>query len=394
MAASLLALVLLGAAAGEVTGAATGEAATERPVLQGALKAEFRGAFIVNFAYNTGTLYPGNVAYYGLPAGVSEPQFVVSPANTVVGFKLSGLTLGRAEISGAMDVNLRSPTPLATPNSLLPQFYDVHMQLEFSHWRLVVGQYPDVVLPFVPDTLNSYPAGYVPGAFGYVHPQLRADARLPVGERFQANAQVSVNKPVQTFELTDEVVGRQAGIPDFQGRFSLAYGQSPHPWQRPMEIGVSGHWGRRKTTDLTTLETIALPSWSVAADLRLQLSTGTRFKARWWRGRLLGDYTAAVFQSINVMTDQAIDATGLWVELQQMLNDRWRVTAGYGRDDPRDSQLMAAGRTLNQAAFANVQWDVTKTLGFGLEPSRWITSYVDGTTNRIWRVDTMMFLRF
>ena len=79
MVASFLALALVAAAAGE---------STERPVLEGALKAEFRGAFIVNLAYNTGTLYPGNVAYYGVPAAVSQPQFVVSPANTIVGFKL------------------------------------------------------------------------------------------------------------------------------------------------------------------------------------------------------------------------------------------------------------------------------------------------------------------
>jgi len=39
-------------------------------------------------------------------------------------------------------------------------------------------------------------------------------------------------------------------------------------------------------------------------------------------------------------------------------------------------------------------WDVTKTVGLGLEGSRWATSYVDSTTTKIWREDLFMFLRF
>ena len=144
-------------------------------MLHGEIKAALRGAFIVNICYNSGTIAPGSVAYYAYPTNVSKAQFFVSPSNTVVGFKLSGLEFGSAAISGAMDVNLRSPTPLQTANTLSPQFYDVHMQLEFSRWKLIVGHYPDILLPVVPDTTNSYPVGYIPGALGYVSPQVRGD---------------------------------------------------------------------------------------------------------------------------------------------------------------------------------------------------------------------------
>jgi hypothetical protein len=81
----------------------------QRPMLHGELKAQLRGAFIVNLCFNDGTLFPGSFAYYGLPEKVSRPQFFVSPSNTVVGFKMSGLSFGSATITGAMDVNLRSP---------------------------------------------------------------------------------------------------------------------------------------------------------------------------------------------------------------------------------------------------------------------------------------------
>jgi hypothetical protein len=373
-----------------------------RPMLHGEIEAQLRGAFIVNLCYNDGTLFPGSFAYYGLPEKVSREQFFVSPSNTVVGFKMSGLSFGSATITGAMDVNLRSPQPLVTPNSLLPQFYDVHLQLEFERWKLIVGQYPEVILPVVPDTINSYPAGYVPGALGYVDPQVRADVRVPVGSRFQAIVQASINRPLQTFDLAADLAGRQAGVPDVQGRVAFAFGHSDKPWERPFEIGVSGHWGQRRVGVLSTLEEVTLKTWSVAGDLRLWLPTRTLIKGRVYQGRMLGDFAAGIFQSINTTTLQSIRAKGLWFEAQQRLTDRWRATIGYGRDDPNDADLSPwsgkdlgdGSRSLNQETFLNVLWDVTKTIGFGGEGSRWSTSYKDAPTTKIWRGDFLFYLRF
>jgi hypothetical protein len=363
-------------------------------MLSGTIKAELRGAFIVNLSYNSGTLFPGSFAYYALPPAVSSAQFLISPANTVVGFKLSGLSFASAAISGALDVNLRSPAPLQTANTLSPQFYDVHMQLEFADWRLIVGQYPDVILPVVPDTLNSYPAGYVPGAIGYVEPQVRVDARVPVGHRFQGIMQGSLDRPLQTFQLSDELVGRQAGVPDLQGRVALAIGDSDRPWERPFEVGVAGHYGRRLVTLVNTLESRSYRTWSVSGDLRLWLPTHTLVKGRWWRGRLVGDFAAAVFQTVNPTTLSSIAATGFWIEAQQRLAERWRVTAAYGRDDPTDADLNTGDRALNQEGLLNLLWDVTKTIGFGAEGSRWATTYKGTGTTRVWRADLLFYLRF
>jgi hypothetical protein len=368
--------------------------APPRPMLWGALKAELRGAFIVNLSYNTGTLNTGSLAYYAFPTIVSSPQFYISPQNSVVGFKLTGLSFGSAAISGALDVNLRSPQPLQTANTLSPQFYDVHMQLEFDRWKLIVGQYPDILLPVVPDTTNSYPAGYVPGALGYVSPQVRGDVRLPVGGRFQAVAQVSINRPTQTFQLSDELVGRQAGIPDVQGRVAIALGASEMPWQRPFELGVAGHLGRRLVTVIATNASMQYRTWSVAGDLRLWLPTRTLIKGRLWKGRLLGDYAVGVFQTVDTTSLKSIGAWGGWLEVQQRLSERWRVTVGYGRDDPTNADLTPGDRSLNQAGFLNVLWDVTKTIGFGLEGSRWMTSYIAAPENKVWRGDLLFFLRF
>jgi hypothetical protein len=362
--------------------------------LLGKLAVQFRGAFIVNMSYDSGSLFPGSFAFHALPPGLSHRQFLVSPSNTVVGFKLSGLSFGRAAISGAMDVNLRSPAPLQTANTLSPQFYDVHMQFAFELWRIIIGQYPDVLLPLVPDTINSFPAGYVPGAIGFVRPQVRADFRFPFGERLQALAQGSVNRPLQTFELSDQIIGRQSGVPDLQGRLAIGFGQSERIWVRPLELGLAGHFGQRLVTEVASGMEATRASWSVAGDLHLSLPTGTIVKGRLWRGQVIGDYAGAIFQTINPVTYAAIRAWGMWIEAQQHLSERWRVSVGYGRDDAYDADLNPGDRALNDEAFANLLWDVSKTLGFGAEGSRWETAYMQLGATRVWRGDLLFYLRF
>src|SRR5262249_53034304 len=148
-------------------------------------------------------------------------------------------------------------------------------------------------------------------------------------------------------------------------------------------------------TEVATLVDHEYRTWSFSGDLRLWLSTPkTLIKGRMWVGELLGDYAAGIFQTVNPVNFQSIGAWGFWFEVQQRLSERWRATAGYGRDNPDNSDLSAGQRSLNTASFGNVLWDVTKTIGFGLEGSHWITSYMGAHPNPIWRGDWLFYLRF
>jgi hypothetical protein len=363
--------------------------------MSGKLELKTRGAFIVTFSRNSGTLVPGSFVFYALPSAVSEPQFFVSPENTILGFGLSGISVGDARLTGDLDVTLRSPTPLSgAPHTIAPQFYRLSIQLEGETWRVILGQHLDVMLPLVPDTANSFPSGYVPGAIGYARPQLRTDLRFPIGERFQILAKASANQAIQTFDLSDEAVGRQGGWPDGQARVSFAVGQSKVPWERPFEIGVAGHLGGRRVTYPETLMTVGFRTWSVAGDLRLRLPFGLLIKGRLWTGAAMGDYVGGIFQTYDLGLARAVRASGCWAEIQQTLNERWRVAIGYGRDDPRDGDVSAGGRTLNHAAFANLFFDAIAWLGFAAEASRWETSYQGLGAAGVWRGDVLFVMRF
>lgn len=137
-----------------------------------------------------------------------------------------------------------------------------------------------------------------------------------------------------------------------------------------------------------------LRTWSFVTDARARFPTGTGVKARLWWGALLGDYAAGIYQTVNPVSRQAIRAFGLWGEVQQRLTPRWRVTAIYGLDDPKDADLRPGDRYRNQAGFLNVFWDASRTVGFGSEASRWETSYGAAGTTEVWRGDLLFFLRF
>src|SRR5690242_14043398 len=76
----------------------------------------------------------------------------------------------------------------------------------------------------------------------------------PLGDIFHLLVQGCVARPIQTFNVSDEFDARQAGVPDLQGRIALGTGEpvaggaAVRPRERPVEIGLDGHWGRRRIT--------------------------------------------------------------------------------------------------------------------------------------------------
>jgi hypothetical protein len=135
-------------------------------------------------------------------------------------------------------------------------------------------------------------------------------------------------------------------------------------------------------------------TWSAGVDLRLNLDTGTAIRGRLWRGAVLGDYTAGAFQTVSLLARRPIRASGGWLAVRQSLGERWRIGAGYGRDDPRDADLDAGDRALNQAAFVSLSLALAANTGLGLELTRWGTDYHALPSSWLWRIDTVSFVRF
>lgn len=354
---------------------------------------------VINALYGSRGLLPGAFALFAVRPAITGDQFVISPNNTTVGFGISGVSFGSFQFDGALDVTLKSPTPLATPNILGPQFYDAYVAARSELVDVMLGLYPDVILPFVILTTNAFPGSYLPGQLGSTRPQAGASARLPVGELFQLRVQASLGRPITTFQLTDELFGVSAGLPDVQGRVALAAGpvdarDALRP--RPYELGLAAHAGRRRLIGITGQDVSGreLDSWSIGGDLRAELPTGTIFKLRLWRGVLLGDYTGGVFQNVSTVSGEPVSAHGFLASLGQALGMGWQVNAGLGRDDPKDSDVAGGERTLNEAGFVNVFWNWSKSIGFAIEGSRWNTVFEEQGSTRAWRGEILTMTRF
>ena len=367
--------------------------------LTGQFQLRPRGVLVVNVIYGDRGLLPGAFALYAVRPVVKGDQFVISPNNTTVGFEISGVSLGEVKFTGALDVTLKSPNPLATPSTLAPQFYNAYIAAHSRYLGLVVGQYPDVILPFIIRTTNGFPGPYLPGQIGFTRPQARADASLPLGELFQLRLQGSLGRPITTFQLTEELYGVNAGWPDVQGRVALAAGPAPpgaEAQQRAYELGFAAHLGRRRVIGTSGAEVTEqeFDSWSIGADLRSELPTDTTLKLRFWSGSLLGDYMGGVFHTVSSLLGEPVRARGFLVAATQRLGRGWEVNTGFGRDDPNDSDVGTGERTINEAGFLNVFWDWSKIIGFAIEGSRWHTGFKEQGSTRAWRGELMVITRF
>jgi hypothetical protein len=365
------------------------------------VRVSIKGFLIVNMNYNSAGIFPGSQAAFALAPNLSEPQFFISPQNSVLGIDLGAGPINGADIIGALAITLRSPQPLITTQTISPQFYDVHVEVRTRTYHVAFGQMPDVVYPVTPDVLNTVPPGYLPGAIGYTRPQLQGGIDLPLSEELHLLLRGCLGQPIQTFNVSDEAVGRQGGVPDFQGRIAIGTGEpvgggyAIRPRERPIEIGIDGHWGRRKITLLPPdLRTFAFTTWSLGGDMHVRLPTGTTLRSEGFVGSLLGDYQAGVFHTIDTGKLKAVRAWGIWAQVEQSLGHGFRVAAAYGLDSPNTDDLTPVTRARNQAGLLTGFWDANTWLDFALEVSRWHTDYVGQGATTAWRGDLGLIMGF
>jgi hypothetical protein len=297
------------------------------------------GTVIANVNYNSAALLPGSWSAFALPKLVPDTdQFNVSPGNTYLGVDIKWPKIGDWELNGKVNFNLRGALPLTANNIFQPQFFDMYGEAKTENYRLLAGQTVDVVAPLAPNTLNQYPVTFIPGSLGYFRPQVRFETFQPINDKFTFILQGALTQAIQTFdvgtasigpgEVSKDVIGRQTGLPDGQTRVGLGYGK-PAPddplQQRPFEIGLSGHLGKRRG-DLVSLPIIErdFTSWSGTVDLTFKIGR-VRFSGEFFGGSILGDYAGAIFQTFNPERGVAIRAAGGWAQLTYDINKRWQV---------------------------------------------------------------------
>src|SRR5215475_769999 len=273
------------------------------------------GTLITNVNYNSSALVPGSFGGFALPdTPVNNPQFNISPGNTYLGADIKWPKIGDWEINGKVDFDLRGPTPLRVNNIFAPLFINIYGEAKTERYRILAGQTTDIISPTFSNSLNVYPAGFQPGRLGFFRPQVRFETYQPISDDYTFIFQGAIAEAIQTFQVADEVIGDQAGLPDGQSRLALGYGK-PDPkdryHRRPFELGVSGHIGKRSGTQLGVVITQRkFTTWSGSIDLGFKIGGKLRFDAEFFGGSVLGDYAAGVVQTFNPERLVSIRAAG------------------------------------------------------------------------------------
>ncbi|HKQ76763.1 MAG TPA: hypothetical protein VJ810_23915 [Blastocatellia bacterium] len=357
------------------------------------------GIIIANINYNTSAVDTGSIVGFVLPdLPINKPQFNISPGNTLLGIDIKWPKIGKWEINGKVDFDLRGPTPLRSNNIFAPLFIHVYGEAKTERNRIMAGQSEDLVSPLISNSLNTYPFSFVPGKLGFFRPQVRFETYQPIGDDFTFIFQGALTQAIQTFQIADEVIGDQTGLPDGQIRLALGYGKRDRRDQyqrRPFELGVSGHIGKRTATRLgLLLAEREFTSWSGDIDLSFKIGRKLRFDFEFFGGSILGDYAGAIFQTFNPVRLTAIRAAGGWAQLTYDINEKWQVNAAYGRDDPINRDLALGQRSLNASGFGNFYYRITPRLWLGMEFSRWRTDWVGIPSGRAFRVEPAVFFIF
>ncbi len=367
----------------------------------------------VNIAFDTARTQTGSFTIFAQSRDVEgESAFSVNARASRFGTRVSGPEIFGGETSGRVEFDFFGSAQTENRAGILLR----HAYGEFvgENWRAVGGQTNDVISPLIIN-MQNYTPGWGAGNIGYRRAQSRFEWWQDFSDAGRVTLQGSINQTIVTDFATDPLTGGEdAGWPTFMARIafrpewsahqveSSGAGCSPRPGYlapgtglRP-EIGFSGHIGREQVdfTMMPLADDEQFTSWSFNVDLYAPLTDKFGFQGEFFWGDVLGTFQGGVIQGIDPVTRQGIQSIGGWGELWYQATDRVHTHAGFGIDDPRNTDLSAGRRSQNHFWFGNVVFDVTDLFSVGLEVSYWKTKFVGMADGEAVRIETVMKYRF
>lgn len=314
----------------------------------------------------------------GSPVGNNQATFDAHARQTTLLAAFVGPQIGNFQAGGLVVANLFNDTVIADRYGILP--YQAYGDLKNESWRFAAGLQADIFAPLLPTVL---PFSYLisSGNVGAFRGQLRVERFLQLDDGSQVTITAGLSDPRST-TYTNQILSEDAGWPNIELRTAWAVGPEEPVGpikKRPFEIGASAVVGQLRT--VFGFNAVIADVWGLSGDFRWRFTDRFGFSAEVFTGQGLGTYGAAVFQTVNSVTGQPIHATGGWLELYYYLTECVHTHGGFGIDDPADSELSASQISLNRTIFANLIWDVTKSLRVAGELTFRDTNYLTLTDN-------------
>jgi hypothetical protein len=255
--------------------------------------------------------------------------------------------------------------------------YQAFGELKNESWRIAGGLQMDIFAPVLPTVLPfSFLAAS--GNPGIYRGQLRVERFYYPWDDEQITLTAGISDPNPTLLSTD-ALSEDNGWPNVEVRAAWAVGQPQQVGlapQRPFEVGVSALIGQMRTTTGDPLAQVVADVWGTAADFRWRINEYWGLAGEVFAGQGLGTYGGGILQNTNSTTLEAIHATGGWAEIYYYLTPCLHTHWGYGIDDPLDGDLAPTQIARNDTLFANLIWDVTRSVRLAVEFTVRETDYI------------------
>ncbi|MCF8217059.1 MAG: hypothetical protein K9I59_09515 [Chlorobium sp.] len=360
------------------------------------VRAQLYGFARLDASYDTGQIYPGNIALWAQPenGADSDGEWNLTAGATRLGINLSGPDSENLKLSGNIELDFLGG---GTENNLNPRLRHGYLKAYWpaSDFSIIAGQTWDLVsslIPFVDDPGMMWASGNI----GTRHPQLRLTKGFAVGEKNRLEIAAAASRTIGEKNSLGIDTGKDADMPTVQGRIALSAPLSDSG--KPATIAMSGHYGQEEwdSNKLNHHETI--DSWSCNVELSIPLGRKFILAGEYFTGSNLDDYWGGVFQGVNAKgaKPEGIRSSGGWAALRYAYSPAVTISLGGGFDDPENGDLsgMENPRTFNRSLFAAYVNQLTPNFVFGLQLSKWDTGYLNTPDSDAVRAQSSMTYRF
>jgi outer membrane murein-binding lipoprotein Lpp len=323
---------------------------------------------------------------------IKQNVFSMNARHTRLGMKVEGPLAGeKGKINGQVEMDFAGSFPNSTTAARqpMPRLRSAWMELNFPKWEALFGQDWALISTPFPNTA-SFLVGAGLGNLWNVYPQIKWTFKFP-----KAKLALSLNRPMSgnekyndfdegSFDIVGD--GERTGMPWIMARQWFYAG--------PATFSLSGHFGKEKISDLSSNPHF-LQSYSINADAVLT-GNPVAITVRGFYGENLNSFFGGVFQGFTRTTNSVsnIASRGGWIQGIYTINPSWAVTLGAGTDDPSDSDLTTGMRSRNDWMYANVEFNIKKTVSLMLEDDYVKTSYLGGKAGENNRIQLVTYFRF
>ena len=338
---------------------------------------EFTGTVLMNGFYNSARTNNSDVPVFADSDATGVKGASATLRQTRFGVLVTDPQVLGGSFEGEVDVDFYGGQQATTGNRTFPvlRLRRAIGTVQWSHVQVMLGQEKALVSVRNPRSLAGVgvPDFSLAGNLWFWIPQARITWEY--GYTLRLAIQGAVLAPIsgtQGLLNTQPDSGERSSRPYLEGRVRLGWG----PIDDPSEVAIGGHIGWLRGLDSLSGDPL-LQSRAVTLDTRIKLGPAEIIGAAFIGQALAGLGGGAIGQNTGA-GGVPIRTQGGWGQLNVRPRPEWMFGGGCGIDDPKDADVVAAGRFRNFVCEGHVEWRPPGPLLLGFEFRRLQTRYQAG----------------